>query len=75
MAEREAAGESFWTSRFTTEVRVKIKLAAADAFGYAGDSVYQYAHGLLIRQYGQDGFTTTAHDPTGDLIGALTIGD
>jgi hypothetical protein len=75
LAEREGAGERLWTSAFTDEVRTKIKLAAADTIGGYGDDIYGYAHGLLIRQWGCDQFTTQATTTTGDLMGALKLGD
>jgi hypothetical protein len=76
IAEREAAGENLWTTDFSREVRVKIKLAAADTIGsYAGNDVYTYAHGLLARAHGQEKFTTRATNQTSDLIGTLTLGD
>jgi hypothetical protein len=76
LVEREAAGESFWTTDFTPEVRTKVKLAAADTIGHtAGDKVYPYAHGLLTRQWGRNRFTAAASNPTEDVIGALTVGD
>ena len=75
MAQREAAGENLWTSEFSNQVRVEIKLAASDAVGYSRRDDLNYTDALLLRQYGQDRFTTQATTQTSDLIGALRIGD
>ncbi len=73
-AAREAAGESLWTDEFSPEVRVKIKMAMADTIGYSENSIYMQARGLLVRQHGQERFTTKATNDVGGFIGALTIG-
>jgi hypothetical protein len=52
LAEREAAGESFWTRRFSQEVRNGILYAALDASGPAWEQVQLRAHGYLVRAYG-----------------------
>jgi hypothetical protein len=51
-AAREAAGESFWTTKFDKNVRVRILHSFRDAVGESNSLHYELAHGLLLRRAG-----------------------
>jgi hypothetical protein len=51
-AAREAAGESFWTTKFDQNVRVRILHTFKDAVGESSSLHYELARGLLLRRAG-----------------------
>lgn len=69
LEEAEAAGESFWTSAFAPEVRVKILHAVNDATSqqWNGVEVVQLARDLLLRDEGLVTLTSQ-YDPRADFF-------
>jgi hypothetical protein len=76
LQEREAAGESFWTSDFTDEVRTKVKWVLWDCAGdYSARDIVEYAHGLVCRDLGREWLTAPGTDSTQDLLRALAVSE
>jgi hypothetical protein len=69
-AAREAAGESFWTSKFDNNVRVRILHSFRDAVGEVSLH-YELARGLLLRRAGLLYLCQPNTNPVDDLLDYL----
>jgi hypothetical protein len=70
LAEREAAGESFWTTRFSEPVRVKIQFAFDDRAGQSWEAA-EIARGLILREEGIAFLQDRRFETTVDLAAHL----
>lgn len=68
-AAREAAGESFWTTRFDEHVRVRILHSFKDSVN--SHLPYELAHGLLLRRAGLLWLVSQSLDYAQDLLNYL----
>lgn len=74
LTEREAAGESFWTSTFDQTVRTKIEYAFKDACPTrrgSQEAMAQRAESLILRDEGLRYLPGTDNQPAGDVFGYL----
>lgn len=69
-AAREAAGESFWTTKFDDSARVRILHSFRDAVGESGLQ-YELARGLLLRRAGLLQLCRQTMNPHDDLLNYL----
>src|SRR5581483_2540710 len=67
LTEREAAGESFWTTSFDENVRVKIDFAFSDHAGNSLDYASEIARGIILREEGLRYLHDESCDSTYDL--------
>lgn len=74
LAKSEAAGKSFWTTKFSAEVRIKLVHLFRDVTGDFPD-YFALSRALILRSQGKLRLTNDAIDEASDLLNYLLNGD
>jgi hypothetical protein len=73
-AEAEAGGTSFWTPKFSDQVRVKILYAAREAAGNNQDVVFEHARYLILKDEGRHFLNKGNYNPSSDFVDFVEMG-